>query len=314
MTVAALDLIRVDLETDAESLLRVRDSIPREKLAEENSLDAGVFLSDMRVLVHRAEVAEGSLHIPNPQTVESAELVEPVLIEVYGFLRRIGTAVFVLRVLAPDDQRYFHRCGDAKWNRKNSDVLGPRDVADGFQRESVDPSAQHRIGLDLDVVDTEFRDVVEIAPSDRRQVVSLSRNGQYAQTPFESRQDLIVAVLAARYRNNTIVFGQALGGVALGFADQTTELLRAAIPRNQVASRECLAGRAHSGLVETEVRFGRRINAMAAILQAETLLIVSTYFLNSDGVTENAASGVSTSGRRMCFSTIGAFETKIPLR
>ena len=74
--------------------------------------------------------AVGPDQVADAQAEQAAELFEPSPGEHVVLGRGGGAAIFVLRVLAPDDQRHVELHGSAHRDREDADVLGPRDVAD----------------------------------------------------------------------------------------------------------------------------------------------------------------------------------------
>src|SRR5690606_14722608 len=188
---------------------RVGITVPRQVISEEDSRSAGAPEFFIRGIGIRDEMlpldAFHALHVRDPHAQQSPELFQPASRQGIAFAGRGRSAVFILRVLAPNEKRNFALNGLADGDSEDPRMLGPRDVAYLRQADPVQLPADYGIRGNLDVIDAHILDVVDVPPADFREMAGRGRNAKRIHSELQHADDLVGAVLASAYGNNAIV-------------------------------------------------------------------------------------------------------------
>ncbi|MDO9135098.1 hypothetical protein [Hydrogenophaga sp.] len=145
---------------------------------------------------------------------QAAELFEPAAVEHVLVGRGGGDVVFVLRVLAPDDQRHLELHRRAHREGEEADVRGPRNVAHLGEAPAVELGAHQRVGRDLDGVHAQALEVFDVGAGQRREIAGGRGDAQRVQAQLQHAHHLVGAVLVARIPVHPGAFLVAAAGVA----------------------------------------------------------------------------------------------------
>jgi hypothetical protein len=142
--------------------------------------------------------------VGEPKAEHAAELGDPLAIEPRRRRHAGRVRVLALRLLPPHHERDAHQAGNARGDRPDREVLGPRHIADLEEPDPDELLSRLDIRRPLDHV-AEALEVVEVPPAQRRQVVRRRVDRQHPSPEPLELQHLVGRVLAARYRDHRVI-------------------------------------------------------------------------------------------------------------
>jgi hypothetical protein len=126
-------------------------------------------------------------------------------------------------------------------------MLRPGYVTDCLQSKFVDPSTDDRIGRYLDIIDAELFHILDIASPNRTEIVGRRCDAKWRHANFKQPQKLVMTVLAAGNRDNTIIIGLILGAI---FFNNPQKFFPTQIPIDLGAMLKIQTGIAYAMVVE----------------------------------------------------------------
>jgi hypothetical protein len=153
----------------------------------------------------------------------------------------------VLGILAPYKKGNSVVHGNLYRDGENADMLRPGDIANASKSDAVELPTNPGIRRELEMIHTEVLDVLDVPPSDFRELTRRGSDAQGVGTKLEELYDLKGTVLTAANRNDAVPATLALSSVT---EKDLTQLVLALLPVDLRAVFKVPTGAAHTLVVE----------------------------------------------------------------
>ena len=215
IVIEILIVVIIALDHFAPALKSVRlcnqnivEAFPRNVVSQEDSRHADalqLFIRRIRkrnqILFRYAFLTDQVIHA---ETEHTAELFQPSAVQhvIFNCCRR--SAILVLRILSPDNQRDVKVHRHTHRYRENADMLRPGNVSYLCQSDAVELRTYHTVGRHFDVIHTHLFDILDVLSSDRCKIAGCRGHAERVHAQLQHGNYLIGTVFSATDRNNAV--------------------------------------------------------------------------------------------------------------